>query len=83
MAPSGGKLPDPMRAFVLEAIGKGMDIESGLHQFLCDDEEFAAAARASVICGDRSGRSAKCQWQHASRGHPAAVATCQKLSATE
>lgn len=47
VAPSGGKLPVEMRAFVLEAIRKGMAIEAGLHQFLCDDEEFAREAKLS------------------------------------
>ncbi|SVE57374.1 uncharacterized protein METZ01_LOCUS510228, partial [marine metagenome] len=47
VAPTVGKLPSPMRRHVLEAIQHGWTIESGLHDFLCDDEEFAAAARDS------------------------------------
>ena len=47
IAPTGGKLPPAWRAMILEAIGAGLDIHSGLHQFLGDDPEFAAAA-ASV-----------------------------------
>ncbi len=47
VAPTGGKLPPPMRRHVLEAIQYGWTIESGLHDFLCEDEEFAAAARES------------------------------------
>ena len=51
IATAGGKLPPEMRAYVLEAIRKGMNVESGLHTFLCDDEEFSreAAASGSVL----------------------------------
>jgi len=45
IAPTGGKLPTSWRATILEAIDAGLDIHSGLHQFLGDDPEFAAAAR--------------------------------------
>ncbi len=44
IAPAGGRLPDNMRAAVLGAIQRGMTIVSGLHTFLADDAEFAAAA---------------------------------------
>jgi uncharacterized NAD-dependent epimerase/dehydratase family protein len=44
IAPTGGKLPAEWRPTILEAIGAGLDIHSGLHQFLGDDPEFAAAA---------------------------------------
>ena len=47
IAPSGGSLPAPMRALVLGAIQRGMDVESGLHEFLNDDADLAAAAEAS------------------------------------
>ena len=47
IAPSGGSLPAPMRALVLGAIQRGMDVVSGLHEFLNDDAELAAAAAAS------------------------------------
>ena len=43
IAPTGGKLPG-VAATILEAIEAGLDIHSGLHQFLGDDPEFAAAA---------------------------------------
>src|SRR5688500_17765133 len=47
IAPTGGKLPDPWRATILAALGAGLDVLSGLDQFIGDDPEFAAAARAS------------------------------------
>jgi uncharacterized NAD-dependent epimerase/dehydratase family protein len=47
IAPTGGKLPDSWRATILEAIRAGLDVHSGLHTFLGDDPEFAAAARAA------------------------------------
>ena len=49
IAPTGGRLPAAWRTVILDAIGAGLDIHSGLHQFLGDDPEFAAAAlRAGV-----------------------------------
>jgi uncharacterized NAD-dependent epimerase/dehydratase family protein len=47
IAPTGGKLPSAWRSLLLEAIRAGLDIHSGLHQFLGDDPEFAAAAAAA------------------------------------
>jgi len=47
IAPTGGKLPAEWRATILAALRAGLDVLSGLHQFLGDDPEFAAAARAS------------------------------------
>ncbi len=47
IAPTGGKLPEAWRATILQAIDAGLDIHSGLHQFLGDDPEFAAAAEAA------------------------------------
>ena len=47
IAPTGGSLPAPMRAHVLSAIARGMDVESGLHDFLDDDVEFAEVAKTS------------------------------------
>ena len=37
------------RALILEAMGKGMDIINGLHQFFSEDQEFAAMATLSGI----------------------------------
>jgi uncharacterized NAD-dependent epimerase/dehydratase family protein len=45
IAPTGGRLPDSWRATILAAIRAGLDVHSGLHTFLGDDPEFAAAAR--------------------------------------
>ena len=47
IAPTGGKLPEAWRGILLAAIEAGLDIHSGLHQFVGDDPEFAAAAAAS------------------------------------
>jgi uncharacterized NAD-dependent epimerase/dehydratase family protein len=44
IAPSGGKLPPAWRAILLEAIDRGMNLVSGLHDFLSNDAEIAAAA---------------------------------------
>lgn len=49
MAPSSGMLSAQERTVVLEAIGLGMNIVNGLHEFLNDDPEFAAAAAASNV----------------------------------
>jgi uncharacterized NAD-dependent epimerase/dehydratase family protein len=45
IAPVGGRLPDAWRTEILTAIAAGLDIVSGLHAFLADDAELAAAAR--------------------------------------
>jgi uncharacterized NAD-dependent epimerase/dehydratase family protein len=48
IAPPGGKIPAPWRAIILDAIARRkMDVISGLHDFVGDDPEFAAAAKAS------------------------------------
>jgi uncharacterized NAD-dependent epimerase/dehydratase family protein len=44
IAPSGGKLPAAWKKIILEAIDRGMTIVSGLHDFLANDAEIAAAA---------------------------------------
>jgi len=49
MAPSSGMLSPSERGIVLEAIGLGMSIVNGLHEFLNDDPEFAAAAAAHDV----------------------------------
>ncbi len=50
IAPPGGKIPQSWRAIILDAIARRkMDVISGLHDFIGDDQEFAAAAKASGV----------------------------------
>lgn len=49
MAPSSGMLSPVERRLVLEAIALGMNIVNGLHEFLNDDPEFAAASLAHNV----------------------------------
>ncbi|WP_299851879.1 DUF1611 domain-containing protein [uncultured Roseovarius sp.] len=49
MAPSTGRLSLKDRGIVLEAIEFGMNIVSGLHEYLSDDQEIAAAARTRDV----------------------------------
>jgi len=44
IAPKGGALPEEWRWQLLKAIDAGLDIVSGLHFFLSDDEELRSAA---------------------------------------
>jgi D-glutamate N-acetyltransferase len=53
IATPGGFLPESMRAVILDAIGRGMNVESGLHAFLCDDSKIQQAAQdAGVTLND-------------------------------
>ncbi|MCH6256290.1 DUF1611 domain-containing protein [Puniceicoccaceae bacterium K14] len=53
IAPATGMLSLDERALILEAIGKGMNIVNGLHEFLNDDPEFAAASfKSNVVIRD-------------------------------
>jgi uncharacterized NAD-dependent epimerase/dehydratase family protein len=47
IAPTGGRLPSEWETLILAAIEAGLDIHSGLHQFLGDDPGFASAAAAA------------------------------------
>lgn len=49
MAPSTGRLSTRDRSVILEAIEHGMNIVSGLHEYLSDDTEIAEAARVSQV----------------------------------
>jgi len=49
MAPSTGRLSREDRGVILAAIGLGMNILSGLHEYLGDDPEIAAAGRVAGI----------------------------------
>ena len=44
MAPSTGMLSSAERLLMLEAMSRGMSLVNGLHEFLNDDPEFAAAS---------------------------------------
>ncbi|MEM7744819.1 MAG: DUF1611 domain-containing protein [Pseudomonadota bacterium] len=44
MAPSTGRLSTADRGVVLDAIARGMNVVSGLHEYLSDDTEIALAA---------------------------------------
>lgn len=47
VATAGGVVPPAFRVQILDAIDAGVEIVSGLHEFLNDDAEFVARARAS------------------------------------
>ena len=49
MAPLSGMLSANERSIVLEAIGLGMNVVNGLHEFLNDDAEFSAACAANGV----------------------------------
>ncbi len=49
MAPASGMLSTNERALVLEAMAFGMNVVNGLHEFLNDDPEFAAASAARNV----------------------------------
>jgi uncharacterized NAD-dependent epimerase/dehydratase family protein len=46
LAPDGGRLPEKARLAVMDALGRGLNVDSGLHDYLSDDPELAALARA-------------------------------------
>jgi uncharacterized NAD-dependent epimerase/dehydratase family protein len=48
-APVGGRIPPEWRRIILTAIGSGLDVVSGLHEFLGDDLEFSTAAQAAGV----------------------------------
>lgn len=45
ISPAGGKLPASWKPILLEALGQGVDIVSGLHDFLINDPQLVEAAR--------------------------------------
>jgi uncharacterized NAD-dependent epimerase/dehydratase family protein len=49
LAPDGGRLPVAARAAVLAAIDAGLHVDSGLHDFLSEDDEVAARAAARGV----------------------------------
>jgi uncharacterized NAD-dependent epimerase/dehydratase family protein len=53
LAPDGGRLPADARQEILVAIKNGLNVDSGLHDFLSEDSELAAmAARHGVTLRD-------------------------------
>lgn len=49
LAPDGGKLPESARQAVKQAIAAGLNVDSGLHEFLSDDAEFVALAEKHQV----------------------------------
>lgn len=49
IAPPGGRLPDSWRPVIREAIQKKLNIISGLHTMLGDDDEFVSLARSTGV----------------------------------
>jgi uncharacterized NAD-dependent epimerase/dehydratase family protein len=49
VAPAGGRLPEKWRNILESVLAAGLDLESGMHQFLGDDPEFAALARGHGV----------------------------------
>jgi uncharacterized NAD-dependent epimerase/dehydratase family protein len=49
LAPDGGRLPKNGRGAVLDAIERGLNVDAGLHDFLCEDPEIADTARHAGI----------------------------------
>jgi uncharacterized NAD-dependent epimerase/dehydratase family protein len=47
IAPAGGKLPREMRAVIIEGLGRGLNVLSGLHEFISEDPEIKAAAETT------------------------------------
>jgi uncharacterized NAD-dependent epimerase/dehydratase family protein len=45
IAPTGGKFPEAWRPIMRAAISSGLEIWSGLHTFISEDQEFAALAK--------------------------------------
>jgi uncharacterized NAD-dependent epimerase/dehydratase family protein len=45
IAPQGGRLPAEWRAWLREAITRGLEVWSGLHTFIADDAELGSLAR--------------------------------------
>lgn len=41
----GGKLPESWRPIILDALAKGIDVVSGMHEFLSEDQEYSLSAK--------------------------------------
>jgi len=49
IAPPGGQLPDEWRGWLKTAIGRGVEVWSGLHTFIGDDPELGPLARQKGV----------------------------------
>ncbi len=49
LAPDGGRLPDTARSDIKKAIAKGLNVDSGLHDFLSEDPEIMALAKQKGV----------------------------------
>ena len=49
VATAGGKIPAEWRLLCHDAIGRGMSLVSGMHEFLSDDGDLVAAAKAAGV----------------------------------
>lgn len=49
LAPEGGRLPGKCREIVKQAMQSGLNVDSGLHEFLSDDAELASIASANNV----------------------------------
>ena len=49
VATAGGRFPPAWRELLKSAIGNGLNVENGLHQFLCDDGELRELAVAQGV----------------------------------
>lgn len=49
IAPTGGRLPELWQGIINDAIDAGLNIISGLHAYLSDDDAFACHARAANV----------------------------------
>jgi D-glutamate N-acetyltransferase len=49
VAPAGGRLPEKWRELLRGVLDAGLDLESGMHQFLGDDPELAGLADARGV----------------------------------
>jgi uncharacterized NAD-dependent epimerase/dehydratase family protein len=49
IAPDGGRMESQVRSAILAAIHAGLNVDSGLHDFLTDDPEIVRAAQAAGV----------------------------------
>ncbi|HWL08407.1 MAG TPA: DUF1611 domain-containing protein [Planctomicrobium sp.] len=47
ISPAGGEMSEPLRTLIAEGVRLGLDVVSGLHDFLCDDEELREISQRS------------------------------------